>query len=94
MSDAETRLPRWLVAFLLWGSSALGMALLAVLLYVWHGTTSRVDAVEARNTDQDTRLQVLETRVPLQINQVTEDAARTRKVVEQIAAKLNVTVSP
>lgn len=84
------RIPRWFLNLVLGGSGALGVTLVSVLLYIWTGVSGRVSSAEETIFKHDQRIHTLEVAVPLELQQLKEDASRTRRLVEAMAAKQGV----
>lgn len=89
---ADRPLPNFVVQFLIWGSSLMGAALVGLLIWIFTGLSSQVSAGDERIQRHEERLQVLEAKVPLELQQVRADAARTLRVVEELARKQGVIV--
>lgn len=56
-------LPQWITRFLLWGSTCLGGALFALLVYVWTGVLTKVEALDARTNMIMSRQDVLDAKI-------------------------------
>jgi hypothetical protein len=91
---ADTTIPRWAVSYVLAGASALGAALLAVLIYVWNGFGGRLETSEKRGEDHEKRLHTIEVGLPIELREIQRDAERTRRLIEEMARRQGVTVTP
>lgn len=75
--------PQWIARFLIWGSTCLGGALLALLVYVWTGVSAKVEALDARTNMIISRQDVLDAKIEGKLDLIVDRLDRlSRKMGE------------